>query len=584
MDATSSVYFPHHTRRLPRNNHRFQRAALSPSPLLLTPPLSDQLQEPHCLAQQKKLMFPRDTGNCSYIDPVVTLPVVTYDHGVCPTLHEPPPACIYARNSPQGTSAGYGGQNMAVVEEGLQQQQQLHLCHHDDLTSSNVSSSSAVVTSQSSNASPSNSTNAVVPAATGSPTPNTRTEGAAAAATATVAPAVNTVANIIGVGSSPGAGATGNAAVNNGVSDGTSAVAAVVCRGQQQQQQQQQQSNNIGQLHNQHTQPLHSHQQQQQQQQQSQQNSPTRNALNSNPAHMQASVVVAPTAVGNHLGTEALPRLHTHQAHHSHHQAQQSLQHQQQQQQQQHSHHTQQLHSQTHQQPPPAHSQPLHHPHHNHHPHHHASASPGNTLNSSSSIGTSSPNVRQQPALQFPWMKTTKSHAHQWKAGWPGAQFSVEDENKRTRTAYTRGQLLELEKEFHFNKYISRPRRIELAAMLNLTERHIKIWFQNRRMKWKKDEAKRRPRPLAMSPSSNVSQTNSASNGSPPTGNNSSTLNSCGRNSTSISNRSSNNCDGSLSPTLDSPRRIKGMTGCRDSSDENGIPSPQRHSDGYDST
>ncbi|XP_022096638.1 NK1 transcription factor-related protein 2-like [Acanthaster planci] len=75
-----------------------------------------------------------------------------------------------------------------------------------------------------------------------------------------------------------------------------------------------------------------------------------------------------------------------------------------------------------------------------------------------------------------PGKKRKRSDSDPGKAGKP----------RRARTAFTYEQLVALENKFKSTRYLSVCERLNLALSLSLTETQVKIWFQNRRTKWKK--------------------------------------------------------------------------------------------------
>ncbi|TRZ10951.1 hypothetical protein HGM15179_016154 [Zosterops borbonicus] len=77
-----------------------------------------------------------------------------------------------------------------------------------------------------------------------------------------------------------------------------------------------------------------------------------------------------------------------------------------------------------------------------------------------------------------------------WRSGGPCKM-------KRVRTVFKPEQLERLEQEFLKQQYMVGTERVDLAATLHLTETQVKVWFQNRRIKWRKQSMEQKAAKLS---------------------------------------------------------------------------------------
>ncbi|KAG5852257.1 hypothetical protein ANANG_G00060490 [Anguilla anguilla] len=103
-------------------------------------------------------------------------------------------------------------------------------------------------------------------------------------------------------------------------------------------------------------------------------------------------------------------------------------------------------------------------------------------------------NPHQRETLNFyPWVLRNRYLGHRFQ----GEDSSPENlllhgpfsrKPKRIRTAFSPSQLLRLERAFEKNHYVVGAERKQLANGLCLTETQVKVWFQNRRTKHKRQK------------------------------------------------------------------------------------------------
>lgn len=162
-------------------------------------------------------------------------------------------------------------------------------------------------------------------------------------------------------------------------------------------------------------------------------------------------------------------------------------------------------------------SHPNHHHNHHHHPqtnlrgfniaaaaffHHHAAAAsaaaaaaatknPAELAARTASSGLYWPGFQGLVSNPLVWRDRLTLNSANFQANCPSSSESIKDSSKKkhTRPTFSGQQIFALEKTFEQTKYLAGPERAKLAYALGMTESQVKVWFQNRRTKWRKKHA-----------------------------------------------------------------------------------------------